>query len=64
MRDAKKRKAPRDETFEEQYAEMLRVMRDAGWDVSTPDHSESLEQPSPLRIVETVTTYGAYEKPL
>ena len=30
----------------------------------TEPQRESLAQPTPLKVVETVTTYGAYEEPI
>ncbi len=45
--------------WERQYAEFFHY---AG-PVDVPE-SESLEQPSPLRNVPSVTTIGAYEKPV
>ena len=47
--------------LEEQYEELMRLMRPTP---SFQADSESLEQPSFLRVVATVTTYGAYEKPI
>jgi len=31
---------------------------------TVPSQHESLAQPSPLKIVDSVTTYGAYEEPI
>ena len=54
----KKTKAAR---LEENYAEFMRMLRVP---LPAPTYRENLEQPSPLKIVESVTTYGAYEKPI
>jgi len=50
-------------TLEQQYQEMMRRR----WQPTVPlqtDYGDSLEQPSPLRVVTSVTTYSAYEDPV
>jgi hypothetical protein len=49
--------------IEQQYQEMVQRM----WRpvvVLQTDYGDSLEQPSPLRVVRSVTTYSAYEDPV
>ena len=47
--------------LEENYAEFMRMLQVP---FPAPTYRENLKQPSPLKIVESVTTYGAYEKPI
>ena len=57
---AKKNKKNREkEKLETQYEELFRTPVTT---VAGP--RESLAQPSPLKIVDSVTTYGAYEEPI
>lgn len=46
-------------SLEKQYAELFRGLNF----VALPEEG-SLEQPSPLMIVPSLTTYGAYEEPV
>lgn len=39
------------------------IVRDVGAKFLQPD-TQSLEQPTPYRVVQTVTTYSAYEEPI
>ena len=50
--------------MERQYAELVRRASDLGVRLPRPDYGVDLSQPSPLEIVQNVTTYGAYEKPI
>lgn len=58
---AKKKTSQKVQSLEEQYSELFRY---------NPSHiiseaeGDSLEQPSPLKIVPSLTTYGAYEEPI
>lgn len=52
-----KDKQPR--KLQEQYQELFRALPGL-----MKADSESLEQPSPLKVVPSVTTYGAYEEPI
>jgi len=47
-------------TLEEQYREVFSPQR---LDEIIPDN-ETLEQPSPLRNVDSFATYGVFEKPI
>ena len=47
--------------LENNYA---KLMRDRTMIVRAPIYSEDLSQPSGLRFVNSVTTYGAYEDPI
>ncbi len=47
--------------FEEQYRELMKV---AQVPLPTPPYRDNLEQPGFLKVVETRTTYGAYEEPI
>ena len=48
--------------LETQYAELLRLAQQ--YVVIRPKPSDNLAQPSMLRVVDTVTTYGAYQTPV
>ena len=50
-------------SLETQYVEMFQYVAPSYTSPGTEDHS-SLEQPSPLKFVPSVVTYGAYEEPL
>jgi hypothetical protein len=60
-----KRKQPdvRHTDSETQHADLLRIAQSDRVIVVT-EQRESLAQPSFLKVVETVTTYGAYEQPI
>lgn len=47
-------------SLEEQYGELFRYNPS----LVSQDNGDSLEQPSPLKIVPSLTTYGAYEEPI
>lgn len=46
-------------SLEEMYTNILKISH-----TTAPEDTNSLEQPSTYHIVQTVTTYGAYEKPI
>lgn len=52
-------KAAKTRLLEEKYEELMRMVQ-----LPAPPCRENLEQPSPLKIVESVTTYSAYEDPI
>jgi len=56
-RPAKRNAKEARETIEKMYEEILRPQK-----IQTD--TQSLKQPSGLRVVDTVTTYGAYEEPI
>jgi len=58
MRDEEKTK---NERLQDLYIELVKI---APIPLVIPLYRENLEQPSPLRIVESVTTSGAYEDPI
>ncbi|MBI4337386.1 MAG: hypothetical protein HY683_06125 [Chloroflexi bacterium] len=47
--------------LEEKYAELVKMVQVP---VPAQPYRDNLEQPSPLKIVQSVTTYGAYEEPI
>ena len=50
--------------LETQYQELFRVQEGSRPAPGEPEHDQSFEQPSPLKIVQSVTTYGAHEEPI
>ncbi len=48
-----------EKSFEKMYTNILKISPAAA-----PEDTNSLEQPSIYHTVQTVTTYGAYEKPI
>jgi len=54
---SRKKKAP--QKLEDQYRDIVRVSP-----AVLRSDNESLEQPSPLKVVRSITTYGAYEEPI
>lgn len=52
---------PRTESLEEKYTKLIEMVQIV---VPTPTYHENLEQPSQLKVVDSVTTYGAYEEPI
>ena len=52
---------PQDSKLEEEYIELLKTVTAP---IPTPTYHDNLAQPPALRIVDSVTTYGAYEKPI
>jgi hypothetical protein len=59
-RDTQRAEAPEERSSEERYQEFF-----PGYPSRQPDgERQSLEQPSPLRVVPSVTTHGAYEEPI
>ncbi|MFH1140832.1 MAG: hypothetical protein V1724_03990 [Chloroflexota bacterium] len=47
--------------LEEKHNELIKMVH---LPVPQPIYRDNLEQPSPLRIVDSVTTYSAYEEPI
>ena len=48
-----------EKSLEEMYTNILKISP-----TTAPEDTNSLEQPSVYHTVQTVTTYGAYEKPI
>jgi hypothetical protein len=53
---------PRSHELEVRYTELIRILKQ--YPVIIPTYSGNLAQPSTLRIVDSVTTYGAYQTPV
>jgi hypothetical protein len=47
-------------SIEDQYSELFRYNPSTTAEID----GDSLEQPSPLKVVPSLTTYGAYEEPI
>lgn len=52
----------KEKNLEEQYKLLLK--KDKHYYEKKQDDDQSLEQPSPLKNIPSVTTYGAYEEPI
>jgi len=52
-------KRKEEKSLEEMYTDILKISP-----ATAPEDTHSLEQPSIYHTVQTVTTYGAYEKPI
>ena len=61
MRDDSMHDEEKHERLQELYLELVKI---APVPLVIPPYRENLEQPSPLRIVDSVTTSGAYEDPI